>query len=104
MDLIKKLWIPQLIFTNDLQQASIEFDHSSSLTVRRMGKPKLSSDTDIFEDYIFEGAENQLLYNDTYSLDLYCDFKLENYPFDFQICLIKVNLEFMICSLVTYFY
>ena len=93
-----------MIFTNDLQQSSLEFDDSSSLTVRRMGKPKLTGDTDIFEDYIFEGAENQLLYNDTYSLDLYCDFKLENYPFDFQICLIKVNLEFMICSLVTYFY
>ena len=103
MDLIKKLWIPQLIFTNDLQQASIEIDDSSSLTVRRMGKPKLTSNTDIFEDYIFEGAENQLLYNDTYSLDLYCDFNLENYPFDFQVCVIKVNLSAINCSLASYF-
>ena len=93
-ELIKKLWIPQLIFTNNLRLASLEVDDYSSLTIKRMGEPLLTGDTVIIENHLFNGAENQLQYNDTYELEFHCDFNLENYPFDFQVCFIKVKLGF----------
>ena len=90
IELINKLWIPQLIFSNDLMMTNIEKDGIPSLTVRRREQPILTSDNEITENYLFEGATNQLMLNNTYDLELHCDFNLENYPFDLQVCYIQV--------------
>jgi hypothetical protein len=91
---INKNWIPQLIFSNTLDLSSIIIDLYSSLTIQRQGEPSLLPPADLTENYIFKGSENPLMYNDTYDLNLHCNFLLVNYPFDTQKCTIKVITTF----------
>jgi hypothetical protein len=92
LDLMNSLWIPQLMFTNHLELISLYADSASSLTVRRMGEAHLPEENDVRENYFFSGAENLLLYNDTYELEFHCDFNLHTYPFDTQTCFISVTM------------
>ena len=41
------------------------------------------------EAEIFEGAENRLTMNQTYTLDFHCNFDLKLYPFDTQVTLMN---------------
>ena len=91
-DLINKIWIPQLIFTNSLNYETLYIDQKSSLTIRRLADPYLPPFDGIQENYLYTGIDNPLLYNDTYDLTFYCDFDLTKYPFDAQHCFIKVHI------------
>ena len=89
-DLIDKIWIPNLIFSNSLTCETIYIDQSSSLTIERKTDPYLPPIDGFKENYLYSGSENPLLYNDTYELTFHCDFDLIKYPFDTQHCFIKV--------------
>ena len=88
---INQIWIPQLVFTNSLEQTVFFIDASSSLTIQREGDPYLPSSDGLAENFYYNGYENPLLYNDTYELTFHCHFELANYPFDFQHCFIMVK-------------
>ena len=88
---IDQIWIPQLIFTNSLEQTFLFVDGSSSLTIQREGDPYFPPSDDLAENLYYYGSENPLLYNDSYELTFHCQFELENYPFDNQQCSILVN-------------
>ncbi len=93
---ISRIWIPQLIFTNSLDQAVMYLDLSSSLTVQREGEFYLPPSNELAENYNYYGTENPLLYNDTYELTFHCHFQLAKYPFDSQHCSVVVITRFWI--------
>ena len=49
------------------------------------GKSFRSGLEEVDEAEIFEGAENRLTMNQTYTLDFHCNFDLKLYPFDTQV-------------------
>jgi hypothetical protein len=87
----QKLWLPRLIFSNSYSEAFIKFDDLSSVIIKRKGKPALNSVSEIHEEEVFDGDSNSFHYNRTYELEFNCNFELQKYPFDRQICHIDVS-------------
>ncbi len=86
-----QIWIPQLFISNSLDLKFIELDGISSITVQQWGSFEMNSLTETTEKRLFKGAENALIYRNTYEIELHCDFDLYNYPFDKQHCKIQVS-------------
>ena len=86
-----RIWIPNIIFENACEKTFIRSDELSSISIKREGSPvlKFSFEQNEFEE--FRGRNNPLKYQNTYSLQLICEFNLHYYPFDTQGCLIMVS-------------
>ena len=55
------------------------------MTVTREGNFIRSTDKEVDEAEIFEGAENRLTMNQTYTWEFQCQYELQRYPFDAQV-------------------
>ena len=55
------------------------------VTVAREGSFTRSKIEEVDEAEIFEGAENTLTLNQTYTHEFQCQYKLQRYPFDSQV-------------------
>ena len=86
-----QVWIPQLVFTNSVEDKQIENDDFAYLMVKRM-KPAMVKDIEIVnEDEYFTGCSNPLVLTRLYDLELQCQFQLLYYPFDYQHCYVNVS-------------
>ena len=77
--------------TNELFQ----YDEYSVITINRNGAYKTSTMTEIHNNHIYEGNENELILERIYTTSFTCDFNMALYPFDVQECnmifVLKVN-------------
>ena len=87
---ISKIWIPPLILNNTKKDIMISRDKTSVLSIKKIGKPTMSSHTEVHEDFFFRGDENLLLYRMNIETTCNCIFNLHYYPFDKQTCEIQV--------------
>ncbi len=87
----EKIWIPNLIFENSLEDVQILNDPFSSLIVYDTGNFTNHLNNDLQENKQYVGSENGITYSRVYKMRLFCFFEQHNYPFDSQKCLIKVN-------------
>ena len=55
------------------------------MTVTREGQFTRSDVMEVDEAEIFEGAENRLTMNQTYTWEFQCQYELQRYPFDSQV-------------------
>ena len=88
---ITKIWKPALILNNTIKDIMISRDEPSVLSIKRMGKPTMSSHTEVNEDFYFRGDENILSYRMNLETTCSCIFNLRHYPFDKQTCEIQVD-------------
>ena len=88
-DEVKTLWLPLVIYWNTDQEETtrlgVEWEWKTRVMVRREGNFTRSSMDRINEAEIFQGAENTLIMEQTYTHDFQCVFKLNTYPFDTQV-------------------
>ena len=68
----------------------ISQEQTSVLFINKMGKPTMSSHTDVHENFYFRGDETILLYRMNLETTCHCMFNLHRYPFDKQTCEIEV--------------
>ena len=85
------LWIPNLIFENSVVDAYVKNDPLSSIEILKIGLPQRNSNHELFENYIYSGKTNPLIYSRTYDLKFACGFELHYFPFDHQECFILVT-------------
>ena len=66
------------------------------VTVSREGNFTRSGLDKVDEAEIFEGAENRLTMNQTYTWEFQCKYELQRYPFDTQVTYlnVRINLHF----------
>ena len=62
----------------------------SSIEILKTGLPQRNSNHELFENYIYSGKTNPLIYSRTYDLKFACGFELHYFPFDHQECFILV--------------
>ena len=97
---IKKIWTPELLFLNS-EQGSIEagqrnniakseFSGRGYVDIIRKGKSQKNALEELDEDYVYPGAENPIRMENWMFVILDCKFHLEMYPFDNQVCPIKL--------------
>ena len=91
------LWLPLVIYWNTDQDETTRlgenWEWKTDILVQREGKPRRNLMTDIDEAEIFQGSENSLRMEQTYTHAFQCVFKLSKYPFDTQVSL-NTDLNF----------
>jgi hypothetical protein len=87
----EKLWIPNLIFDNSVEDVQISNDPFSSLIVNSTGNFTIILNENLQEDEQYDGSDNGIVYSREYKMELLCEFEQHTYPFDTQTCHIKVQ-------------
>ena len=87
---IGTLWLPKVIYKNTDQKQTTRlgsnWEWESKVVVRReVEKGTLGGLESIDETEIFEGSENSLVMNQTYTHTFQCNYELSHYPFDTQV-------------------
>ena len=88
-DEVRTLWLPLVIYWNTDQEETtrlgVEWEWKTEILVEREGNLSRNSKTNIDEAEIFQGTENSLRMEQTYTHAFQCVFKLSEYPFDTQV-------------------
>ena len=88
---IETIWLPLIFYDNTDQKESTRLGEYGNgewmtlVTVTREGNFARSGIEEVDEAEIFEGAENRLTMNQTYTLEFQCYYELVRYPFDTQV-------------------
>ena len=85
-DVLDKLWYPSVIFTNTPNNYQTMMDSKSRLLVKKEGNFTLSSVHEVEETAYYKGSENTIEYSRDFFQEFKCNFELQDYPFDTQIC------------------
>ena len=85
------LWIPPIVFNNTEDNQEVSNGEHSLMFVRRLGKSTPSLLSELDENFVYSGTENNLLFQNLYVIEQGCRFLLANYPFDTQKCRIEVT-------------
>ena len=96
----KLLWIPPLVFNNSDDGRTLSVNHDGdgqpmmSLLIERRKDNNfdVASPSVLDETHFYKGSENLLVLSTEYNMILHCNYKLEDYPFDTQICYMEVSL------------
>ena len=88
-DYIRQLWLPLILFDNtdqkEVTRLGTEWEWMTFVTVTRDENFTRSGLDKIDEAEIFDGAENRLTMNQTYTWEFQCQYELQRYPFDTQV-------------------
>jgi hypothetical protein len=87
----EKIWVPNLVFDNSVEDVQISNDPFSSLIVNDTGNSTITFNGNLQEDKQYDGSDNGITYSRVYKMKLLCIFEQHKYPFDSQTCFIKVN-------------
>ena len=86
---VRMIWLPLVIYWNTDQDETtrlgVEWEWKTTVMVQREAKAESNPLADIDEAEIFQGAENTLRMEQTYTHAFQCVFKLSKYPFDTQV-------------------
>ena len=85
----RTIWLPLIVFDNtdqkEVTRLGMDWEWATDVTVTREGNFTRSVVQEIDEAEIFEGAENSLTMNQTYTWEFQCKYELQRYPFDTQV-------------------
>ena len=82
---IQQLWLPDVVYDNTDQKESTKLgDWKTSIAITREGNLTRAGVEEVDEAEIFQGAENELTMQQTYTHNFQCEYMLHRYPFDTQ--------------------
>ena len=86
-----QIWIPNLVFDNSVKDTQVKNDEFAVLQINQKSNGFLQVNDELQENLEYNGTLNNLRFSRSYKLSLLCDFELHYYPFDSQVCSIKVS-------------
>ena len=100
---IETIWLPLIVYDNtdqkEVTRLGMVWEWGTSVTVTREEEnPKRSKQEEIDETEYFQGDQNRLTMNQTYTLEFQCKYKLQRYPFDTQVFESQLILIFRFTS------
>ena len=82
---IQQLWLPNVVYDNTDQTESTKLgDWETTIAITREGNLSRAGIEEVDEADIFQGAENELTMQQTYTHNFQCEYMLHRYPFDTQ--------------------
>ena len=87
---IATLWLPKVIYENTDQKQTTRlgsnWEWETKVVVRRkVERGTMSGPESVDETEIFEGSDNSLVMNQTYTHTFQCNYELSYFPFDTQV-------------------
>ena len=88
---INTIWLLLVVYDNTDQKEVTRLgeygngEWDTRVTVTREGDFTRSGIEEVDEAEIFEGSENRLTMNQTYTWEFQCKYQLQRYPFDTQV-------------------
>ena len=86
---IETIWLPLVVYDNTDQKEDTRlgenWEWDTFVTVTREGNFTRSGIEEVDEAEIFEGTQNSLTMNQTYTWEFQCKYELQRYPFDTQV-------------------
>ena len=87
------LWTPTIVFWNTEKQLKTVNDENSAAIIKRSGKGSII-EREVNEDIeVFSGAENNITMSRVYSIQFFCEYQMQWYPFDQQTCTIQLIMD-----------
>ena len=87
------LWTPTIVFWNTEKQLKSVNDEESFASIKRSGKGSIIG-REVNEDIeVFKGSENNVTLSRVYSIEFFCEYQMQWYPFDLQTCLMELILD-----------
>ena len=90
-EIIDKIWVPIITFENTENKYRTPIDKEAQFVVKQKGPFTLSSENEMEEVAYYKGTENSLKYSRDFFLRFKCEFNLQNFPFDSQMCTILLK-------------
>ena len=89
------------MFSNNQLQNRLIVDSKAEVTVERtQNEPSISRYQDLNNALIYDGKLNAMNYNRTFSEQFECNFDLQYYPFDIQLCHMNLTVPIAISDRV----
>ena len=103
----KLLWIPPLVFNNSDDGRTLSVHHEGEgqpmmsilIERRKDNRFDVAGPSVLDETHFYKGHENLLVLSTEYNMVLHCNYKLEDYPFDTQICNMEVSFSKIVIDL-----
>ena len=93
----QQLWIPDLLFastTTHLTTASLgPSEARSEVFVRRLAGPQGDNQSRLVQNYVYLGADTEIVKRNSYTIRFICAYDLGWYPFDVQVCNVPFALN-----------
>ena len=85
------IWFPSFLFRNTEKRVKSLVDKESAIFVLKRGVAEKSDITSTENKLLYKGLENPIRYERYYSLILECEYQLQWYPFDSQLCYLDLE-------------
>ena len=93
---VETVWLLLIVYDKTDQKEFImlgmDREWTTDVTVTREGNFTRTGVEEVDEADIFEGAENRLTMNQTYTWEFQCQYELQHYPFDTQVTYLNVRI------------
>ena len=88
----QKIWTPSLIFDNTDEKIRTKTDDESLISVKREGNFTINTIDNVDNVYMYDGAENSLQMSRVYQIGWICEYQMNWYPFDTQVCSMTISV------------
>jgi hypothetical protein len=89
----EEIWKPILVFENTELKESTVVDEDASLTITKAGGFFLSETDKVENQQTFAGDENSITLTRFYNTRFICNYNMQWYPFDIQVCDLTLSLK-----------
>ncbi|ROT80564.1 Gamma-aminobutyric acid receptor subunit theta [Penaeus vannamei] len=93
LDNWEDVWTPSLKIVDGTQGLIDSTVHNKGVFVFREDKPLRDDDSTIYEDNMYSGSTNMLMFQEEQTIEFSCHFDLVMYPFDQQECYLNVEIH-----------
>ena len=86
-----EIWIPKIVFKNTKNREESTVDDRTKVTIKKLKRGYISDKSYPENKFIYDGKDNVLEYSHYYYMIFHCDFLMQWYPFDTQVCKIEIE-------------
>ena len=76
----------------------LQYDEKSSMMINRTGSAIESPILNLYNNHIYGGDENDLILQRIFTEKFICEFQLQYYPFDTQVCDMIFTMQVYLCK------
>ncbi|KAK7072231.1 hypothetical protein SK128_020363 [Halocaridina rubra] len=98
----KSIWQPEFLFEDYTGSQADTIKRWESFVAVLQSGPLADDITRVKEDEVYPGTKNSLKLTQTYHVEVSCQMRFAAYPFDVQLCLFNIRMQYFTKDLVIF--